>query len=238
MTLALEIRDLSVSYGGVKAVRRISLSLHPGELVSLIGSNGAGKSSCLLGVMGAVQSRQQSLRLFGEEMGHMPTHLRVKSGLALVPEGRGTLSRMTVLENLQVGFVAGRSTGADAGGALEEVLCLFPRLRERLKQVAGTLSGGEQQMLVLARALISRPRVLLLDEPSMGLSPKMVDVIFDVIRTVSNQGTTILLVEQNAAIALEIADRGYVMESGAITLYGRAPDLAADPRVKQAYLGE
>jgi branched-chain amino acid transport system ATP-binding protein len=188
--------------------------------------------------MGAVQSRQQSLRLFGEEMGHMPTHLRVKSGLALVPEGRGTLSRMTVLENLQVGFVAGRSTGADAGGALEEVLCLFPRLRERLKQVAGTLSGGEQQMLVLARALISRPRVLLLDEPSMGLSPKMVDVIFDVIRTVSNQGTTILLVEQNAAIALEIADRGYVMESGAITLYGRAPDLAADPRVKQAYLGE
>jgi branched-chain amino acid transport system ATP-binding protein len=238
-TLALEVKDLSVAYGGVRAVRRISLELRPGELVALIGSNGAGKTSCLGAIMGLVPAQVGSISFLGEDLRQQATHQRVRKGLTLVPEGRGILTRMTVRENLQIGRVA-VPDGAAASVAwdVDRMLEQFPRLAERATQVAGTLSGGEQQMLALARALMSRPKVLLLDEPSMGLSPKMVDAIFEVIKKVSKEGMTMLLVEQNAALALEVADRGYVMESGVITLHGQARDLVSDERVRQSYLGE
>jgi branched-chain amino acid transport system ATP-binding protein len=237
MSVALEIRDLSVAYGGVRAVRRASLQVSEGEVVALIGSNGAGKSSTLGAIMGLVPSYGAGVRFFGASLENEPTHRRVRRGLTLVPEGRGILTRMSVLENLQVG-AGSQSPGREAEEHLQRMLAMFPRLAERTAQIAGTLSGGEQQMLALARALMSRPKVLLLDEPSMGLSPKMVDAIFDVIRRIAIERMTILLVEQNAGLALEIADRGYVMESGVITLHGQADDLAADARVRESYLGE
>lgn len=237
--VALEVKDLSVAYGGVRAVRRVSLKLLKGELVTLIGSNGAGKTSCLGAIMGMVPAKVESVLFLGEDVTQSPTHQRVRKGLTLVPEGRGILTRMTVRENLQIGGAAsGQSRAPSTNTDLERMLEQFPRLAERVHQVAGTLSGGEQQMLALARALMAKPKVLLLDEPSMGLSPKMGDAIFDVIKKVSRAGITILLVEQNAALALEIADRGYVMDSGVITLHGQARDLAGDERVRRSYLGD
>ncbi|MCM3563425.1 ABC transporter ATP-binding protein [Hydrogenophaga intermedia] len=238
MSTALEITDLSVSYDGVRAVRRVSLAVQSGEMVCLIGSNGAGKTSTMGAIMGVVPSTTLSIKLFGEEIGHLKPHQRVQQGLSLVPEGRGILTRMTVLENLQIGSYPARSTPVQVQADIERMFTTFPRLKERAHQLAGTMSGGEQQMLALARALMCHPRVLLLDEPSMGLSPIMVDTIFRVVEQVHRSGVTVLLVEQNAALALDIADRGYVMSSGTITLFGDANALAADQRVKEAYLGE
>lgn len=238
MTTALEITDLSVSYDGVRAVRRVSLAVQRGEMVCLIGSNGAGKTSTMGAIMGVVPSTTLSIKLFGEEISHLKSHQRVQQGLSLVPEGRGILTRMTVLENLQIGSHPARSTPVQVQADIERMFTTFPRLEERAHQLAGTMSGGEQQMLALARALMCHPRVLLLDEPSMGLSPIMVDTIFRVVEQVHQSGVTVLLVEQNAALALDIADRGYVMSSGTITLFGDANALAADQRVKEAYLGE
>lgn len=238
MTTALEITDLSVSYDGVRAVRRVSLAVQRGEMVCLIGSNGAGKTSTMGAIMGVVPSTTLSIKLFGEEIGHLKPHQRVQLGLSLVPEGRGILTRMTVLENLQIGSYPARSTPPRVQADIERMFATFPRLKERAHQLAGTMSGGEQQMLALARALMCHPRVLLLDEPSMGLSPIMVDTIFRVVEQVHKSGVTVLLVEQNAALALDIADRGYVMSSGTITLFGDSDALAADQRVKEAYLGE
>lgn len=231
----LSVRDLRVSYGGIQAVKGVSFEVLPGELVCLIGSNGAGKTTTmkavtrLLPYSGDVLYQGQSLTSQG------PWSL-VGQGLAMVPEGRGVFARMTVLENLQMGAYQ-RDDTADIAADIERMYGLFPRLKERRAQLAGTLSGGEQQMLAMGRALMSRPRMLLLDEPSMGLSPLMVDRIFEVIAQVAAEGVTLLLVEQNASRALKLAQRGYVMESGEITLSGLASDLLDDPKVQAAYLG-
>lgn len=238
MSIALEVTGLSVAYDGVKAVRSASLTVGVGEMVCLIGSNGAGKTSTMGAIMGVAPSLSGTIKLFDEEIGHLKAHKRVQKGLALVPEGRGILTRMTVMENLQIGSYPAGSTQAQIQVDIEHMFTLFPRLKERAHQLAGTMSGGEQQMLALSRALMSHPKVLLLDEPSMGLSPLMVDTIFSVIDDVYKSGVTVLLVEQNAALALDLADRGYVMSSGSITLYGAAEALAADARVKEAYLGQ
>jgi branched-chain amino acid transport system ATP-binding protein len=231
----LSVRDLQVSYGGIQAVKGVSFEVMPGELVCLIGSNGAGKTTTMKAVTrllpsaGEVRYRGQSLTDQG------PWNL-VGQGLAMVPEGRGVFARMTVLENLQMGAYQ-RDDTADIAADIERMYGLFPRLQERRAQLAGTLSGGEQQMLAMGRALMSRPRMLLLDEPSMGLSPLMVDRIFEVIAQVAAEGVTLLLVEQNASRALKLAQRGYVMESGEITLSGPAAALLDDPKVQAAYLG-
>ena len=233
----LEVRDLEVRYGGIQAVRGISLSVGEGELVSLIGANGAGKTSTLGAIGGLLKPAAGSLRYAGEDLLRLPAHERVARGLALVPEGRGIFPRLTVLENLQMGAYSRRDRDGIRAD-LERMLALFPRLAERRLQLAGTLSGGEQQMLAIARALMSRPRLLLLDEPSMGLAPILVEQIFAIIRQIVSEGVALLLVEQNARQALEIASRAYVMESGGITLSGPAAELAADPRVRAAYLGD
>jgi branched-chain amino acid transport system ATP-binding protein len=235
----LQLSNLRVSYGGIEAVKGIDLLVHPGELVTLIGANGAGKTSTLRAITNTLaQARVEGQVLYqGEALARVPSFALVKRGLAMVPEGRGVFTRMTINENLLMGA---HSRGDQDGirQDLEQWLEIFPRLSERLHQLAGTLSGGEQQMLAMARALMSRPRLLLLDEPSMGLAPIMVRRIFDVVRQVSAQGVTILLVEQNALQALEAADRAYVMESGLLTMSGKAADLLHDPGVRRAYLGE
>lgn len=233
----LEVRDLTIHYGGIQAVRGISLTVGEGELVSLIGANGAGKSSTLGALGGLFKPVSGSLRYAGEDLLALPAHGRVSRGLALVPEGRGIFPRLTVLENLQMGAYS-RHDRAGIQADLARMLAMFPRLQERRLQLAGTLSGGEQQMVAIARALMSRPRLLLLDEPSMGLAPILIEQIFAIIRQIVAEGTAVLLVEQNARQALEIASRAYVMESGEITLSGPAAELAADPRVRAAYLGE
>jgi branched-chain amino acid transport system ATP-binding protein len=231
----LSVRDLRVAYGGIQAVKGVSFDVMPGELVCLIGSNGAGKTTTmkavtrLLPCSGEVLYQGQSLSTQG------PWNL-VDQGLAMVPEGRGVFARMTVLENLQMGAYQ-RDDAHGIAADIERMYALFPRLKERRAQLAGTLSGGEQQMLAMGRALMSRPRMLLLDEPSMGLSPLMVDRIFEVIQQVAAEGVTLLLVEQNASRALKLAQRGYVMESGEITLSGPASELLDDPKVQAAYLG-
>ena len=231
----LSVRDLRVAYGGIQAVKGVSFDVMPGELVCLIGSNGAGKTTTmkavtrLLPCSGEVLYQGQSLTDQG------PWNL-VEQGLAMVPEGRGVFARMTVLENLQMGAYQRDDSQAIAAD-IERMYGLFPRLKERRSQLAGTLSGGEQQMLAMGRALMCRPRMLLLDEPSMGLSPLMVDRIFEVIEQVAAEGVTLLLVEQNASRALKLAQRGYVMESGEITLSGPADELLDDPKVQAAYLG-
>lgn len=231
----LEVRDLKVAYGGIQALKGISLDVAPGELVALIGSNGAGKTTTLkalaglLPYAGKVHYQQASLL-------HRASHQRVHDGLALVPEGRGVFARMSVLENLQMGAYC-RSDHADIAQDLLNIYELFPRLAERRTQLAGTLSGGEQQMVAMGRALMSRPRLLMLDEPSMGLAPLMVEKIFDTIRNISAQGVSILLVEQNAKLALEVAQRGYVLESGSITLADSAENLLGSSAVQRAYLG-
>lgn len=236
MTL-LRVDGLGVRYGGIEAVRGISLTVGEGELVSLIGANGAGKSSTLGAIGGLVTPAVGRIEYAGADLLALPAHARVSRGLALVPEGRGIFSRLTVLENLQMGAYCRHDHRAVADD-LERMMALFPRLKERRRQLAGTLSGGEQQMVAMARALMSRPRLLLLDEPSMGLAPILVAQIFEIIQRIVSEGVALLLVEQNARQALSIASRAYVMESGQITLSGQAAELAADPRVRAAYLGE
>ena len=232
----LKISSLHVAYGGIQAVKGIDLEVAPGELVTLIGANGAGKTSTLKAITGLLPWRG-SVFYQGEDIAGLPAHRLLHRGLAMVPEGRGVFARMTILENLQMGAYVRHDKGGIASD-IERMFDLFPRLRERARQLAGTMSGGEQQMLAMARALMSRPKLLLLDEPSMGLSPIMVDKVFEVVRDISAQGTPILLVEQNARLALQAAHRAYVMESGLVSMSGLASDLLSDARVREAYLGE
>jgi len=233
----LEVRDLEVGYGGIAAVRGIDFDVAQGELVALIGANGAGKTTTLKALAGMLSPSGGSVHFEGKSITRTPSHRLVRQGVALVPEGRGVFTRLTVEENLAMGAYI-RDDRAGVRTDLERIYGLFPRLKERRTQVAGTLSGVEQQMLAIGRALMSRPRLLLLDEPSMGLAPLMVQKIFEVIQGVSKAGVTILLVEQNARLALEVASRGYVMESGEITLADGSAALRASPQVRQAYLGE
>lgn len=231
----LEVRGLKISYCGINAVKGVDFDVGAGELVSLIGCNGAGKSTTLKALAGLVPADAGSIKYRDSEIAGVPSYQLVRRGLALVPEGRGIFPRLTVEENLEMGAYI-RSDGIAQD--LERAFTLFPRLKERRSQIAGTLSGGEQQMLALGRALMSRPRLLLLDEPSMGLAPLMVQKIFETIRTISQEGVTMLLVEQNAKVALGLSHRAYVMDSGEITLSGDAKDLLDNPQVRQAYLGE
>ncbi|MFA6311713.1 MAG: ABC transporter ATP-binding protein [Sterolibacterium sp.] len=235
----LAVMDLQVHYGGIAAVKGVSFAVEKGETVALIGANGAGKTSTLkaLARLLAGYVTTGSMRLAGEEISTLPPHQLIGRGLALVPEGRGVFARLSVAENLAMGAYS-RADKAEIAADLARIYELLPRLKERHRQLAGTLSGGEQQMLALGRALMGRPRLLLLDEPSMGLAPLMVQKVFETIRAVAATGVTILLVEQNAKLALETASRGYVMESGRITLADSAAGLLADPRVRRAYLGE
>lgn len=232
----LEVRGLSVSYGGIKAVRGIDLDIHEGELVCLIGANGAGKTTTLKALAGLLPGRG-SVHYQGKNILNSPVHGLVKQGIALVPEGRGIFGRLTVAENLEMGAYS-RNDRAEIKRDLERAYGLFSRLHERRAQPAGTLSGGEQQMLAMGRAMMSRPKLLLLDEPSMGLAPIMVEKIFKTIQEISAEGVTLLLVEQNAKRALEISHRGYVMESGAVTMQDEAKMLFDNPQVRSAYLGE
>ena len=236
-TPLLKVKGLKVAYGGIQAVKGVDFEVREGELVSLIGSNGAGKTTTMKAITGTLPMNEGDIEFLGRSIrGQGPWDL-VKQGLAMVPEGRGVFTRMTITENLLMGAYT-RSDKAGIADDIEKVFTIFPRLRERKDQLAGTMSGGEQQMLAMGRALLSRPKVLLLDEPSMGLSPIMVDKIFEVVKDVYAQGVTILLVEQNASRALAIADRGYVMESGLITMTGVASAMLDDPKVRAAYLGE
>ena len=233
----LKVKGLKVNYGGIKAVKGVDFEVHEGELVSLIGSNGAGKTTTMKAITGILPFSDGDIEYLGKSIkGQGPWDL-VKQGLAMVPEGRGVFTRMTITENLQMGAYT-RSDKAGIADDIEKMFTIFPRLRERKDQLAGTMSGGEQQMLAMGRGLMCRPKVLLLDEPSMGLSPIMVDKIFEVVKDVFAQGVTVLLVEQNASRALSIANRGYVMESGEITMTGKASDMLTDPKVRAAYLGE
>ena len=233
----LKVTGLKVAYGGIKAVKGVDFEVNEGELVTLIGSNGAGKTTTMKAITGTLPLVEGEIEYLGKSIRGKGAWDLVKEGLAMVPEGRGVFARMTILENIQMGAYI-RNDKAEIAKDIEMVFGIFPRLKERKDQLAGTLSGGEQQMLAMGRALMSRPKVLLLDEPSMGLSPIMVDKIFEVVRDVSARGVTVLLVEQNASRALGIADRGYVMESGVVTMNGNAKDLLTDPRVRAAYLGE
>ncbi|TWO72315.1 ABC transporter ATP-binding protein [Caenimonas sedimenti] len=233
----LKVGGLKVAYGGIQAVKGVDFEVHEGELVTLIGSNGAGKTTTMKAITGLLPLKDGDIQYLGQSIRGRGAWDLVKQGLAMVPEGRGVFTRMTITENLQMGAHI-RNDKADIAADMDKVFGIFPRLKERKDQLAGTMSGGEQQMLAMGRALMSRPKVLLLDEPSMGLSPIMVDKIFEVVREVHAQGVTILLVEQNASRALEIADRGYVMESGLITMNGDAKMMLSDPKVRAAYLGE
>jgi branched-chain amino acid transport system ATP-binding protein len=233
----LEVKGLEVAYGGIRAVKGIDLGVRQGELVTLIGANGAGKTTTLKALAGLIRPAAGSIHYNGRDITARPAFELVRQGLALVPEGRGVFGRLTVEENLAMGAYSRRDR-AHIAADLDRVYGLLPRLAERRRQHGGTLSGGEQQMLAIGRALMSRPRMLLLDEPSMGLAPQMVQKIFETIRTIAAEGVTLLLVEQNAKLALETCHRGYVMESGLIALADRAPNLLANPQVRQAYLGE
>ena len=237
MATLLNVKGLQVTYGGIQAVKGVDFEVREGELVSLIGSNGAGKTTTMKAITGTLPIHAGDIEYLGKSIvGQGPGDL-VKQGLAMVPEGRGVFTRMTIIENLLMGAYIRTDTAAIQDD-MEKVFHTFPRLQERKNQLAGTLSGGEQQMLAMGRALMSRPKVLLLDEPSMGLSPLMVDKIFEVVQEVFAQGVTVLLVEQNASRALAIANRGYVMESGLISMTGPGQDLLNDPKVRAAYLGE
>jgi branched-chain amino acid transport system ATP-binding protein len=233
----LSIEKLQVAYGGIRAVKGIDLAVEPGELVCLIGANGAGKTTTLRAITGMVRAASGAVRYDGVDISRMKPHEIARRGLALVPEGRGVFAQLTIEENLAMGAYARNDTAgvaADVGRAFT----LFPRLKERRRQIAGTLSGGEQQMLAISRAMMSRPKLLLLDEPSMGLAPIMVEKIFEVIRAIAAEGVTLLLVEQNARLALEVSHRGYVLEGGIVTLTGEGRTLLHDPRIREAYLGE
>jgi branched-chain amino acid transport system ATP-binding protein len=233
----LEVRGLRVAYGGITAVKGIDLVVRERELVTLVGSNGAGKTTTLKAIAGLIAPAGGEVRYNGREVTGAPAYRLVREGMALVPEGRGVFARLTVEENLDMGAYA-RQDPIAIRTDLERIYGLFPRLAERHRQSAGTLSGGEQQMLAIGRALMSRPKLLLLDEPSMGLAPLMVQKIFETIRAIAAEGVTLLLVEQNAKIALELCNRGYVMDSGSIALADSAPALLTNPQVRQAYLGE
>ncbi|MEO8143568.1 MAG: ABC transporter ATP-binding protein [Betaproteobacteria bacterium] len=234
--MLLEVKGLEVGYGGIRAVKGVDFEVEEGELVCLIGANGAGKSTTLRAVCGLLAARAGSVRYAGADIAGTPVHELPRRGLVMVPEGRGIFAQLTVEENLAMGAFT-RDDGEIARD-IERRYETFPRLKERRKQTAGTLSGGEQQMLAMGRALMARPKLLLLDEPSMGLAPRLVAKIFEIVREIAKEGVTILLVEQNARLALEVASRGYVMESGNITLAGESAQLLADPKVREAYLGE
>ena len=231
----LKVENMNVYYGAIHAIKGISFHVDQGEVVTLIGANGAGKSTTLQTVSGLLRSRTGSIQFCGESISNVPSHKIGEKGLAQVPEGRRIFLQMSVEENLEMGAYTQSSSGVEAD--LEKVYAQFPRLKERRRQIAGTLSGGEQQMLAIGRALMSHPKLLMLDEPSMGLAPILVEQIFDIIRQLHKEGTTILLVEQNAQMALSVADRAYVMETGKITLSGTGAELAASDEVKKAYLG-
>ena len=235
MASILKVDDINVYYGSIHAIKGISFEVNEGEIVTLIGANGAGKSTTLNTISGLLHSRTGSVTFMGEALGKVPCHKIVSKGLALVPEGRRVFLQMTVQENLEMGAYTQSGKGIDQD--LEHVYELFPRLKERMKQVAGTLPGGEQQMLAMGRALMSHPKLLMLDEPSMGLAPILVEQIFEIIQNLHKDGTTILLVEQNAAAALSVADRGYVLETGKIVTSGTGKELLASPAIKKAYLG-
>ena len=233
----LKVSGLKVAYGGIQAVKGVDLDIKDGELVTLIGANGAGKTTTMKAITGLQGWAGGDVEYMGKSIKGVPSYALLKQGLAMVPEGRGVFARMTITENLQMGAYT-RNDEAGIKADIDRMFETFPRLKERADQLAGTMSGGEQQMLAMARALISQPKLLLLDEPSMGLSPIMVEKIFEVVRTVSSQGVTVLLVEQNARLALQAAHRGYVMESGLITMSGDAKQMLDDPKVRAAYLGE
>ena len=235
-TTLLKVTGLKVAYGGIQAVKGVSFEVRQGELVSLIGANGAGKTTTLKAITGTQPVAAGDIEFMGRMIKGQGAWDLVRQGLVMVPEGRGVFSRMTITENLQMGAFVRRDDEIEAD--VEKVFAIFPRLKERAKQLAGTMSGGEQQMLAMGRALMARPKVLLLDEPSMGLSPLMVDKIFEVVNDIHGRGTTVLLVEQNASRALGLANRGYVMDSGEVLMTGDAKDLLKDPRVRAAYLGE
>ncbi|MBC7468426.1 MAG: ABC transporter ATP-binding protein [Ramlibacter sp.] len=235
--ILLEVRGLKVAYGGIQAVKGVDFEVREGELVSLIGSNGAGKTTTMKAITGSLPFVDGDIKYLGKSIRGKGAWDLVRQGLAMVPEGRGVFTRMSIIENLQMGAHI-RNDKPEIAKDMEKVFTVFPRLRERKDQLAGTMSGGEQQMLAMGRALMSRPKVLLMDEPSMGLSPIMVDKIFEVVKEVYEQGVTILLVEQNASRALQIANRAYVMESGLITMSGDARHMLSDPKVRAAYLGE
>ncbi|HRH88369.1 MAG TPA: ABC transporter ATP-binding protein [Rubrivivax sp.] len=232
----LKVSALKVAYGGIQAVKGVSFEVRQGELVSLIGANGAGKTTTLKAVTGLQPVAAGEIEFMGKSIRGQGAWNLVKQGLVMVPEGRGCFTRMTITENLLMGAFVRNDNEIDAD--IDKVFAIFPRLKERRAQLSGTMSGGEQQMLAMGRALMARPKVLLLDEPSMGLSPIMVDKIFEVVADIHQRGTTVLLVEQNASRALQLADRGYVMESGEITMSGEARQLLSDPKVRAAYLGE
>jgi branched-chain amino acid transport system ATP-binding protein len=234
--ILLEVQGLKVAYGGIQAVKGVSFDVRRGELVCLIGANGAGKTTTLKAITGTQPVRDGDIRFLGRSIKGQGAWDLVRQGLVMVPEGRGVFARMTIVENLQMGAYV--RDDAEVQADIDKVFGIFPRLKERAAQLAGTMSGGEQQMLAMGRALMARPKVLLMDEPSMGLSPIMVDKIFEVVGDIHSRGTTILLVEQNASRALGLADRGYVMDSGEITMNGEAKALLADPKVRAAYLGE
>ncbi|CAM2148981.1 branched chain amino acid/phenylalanine ABC transporter ATP binding subunit LivF [Pararobbsia alpina] len=233
----LTISGLKVAYGGIQAVKGVDLEVREGELVTLIGANGAGKTTTMKAITGIKAISGGDIIYRGQSIKGVPPHELLKRGLAMVPEGRGIFARMTILENMQMGAYL-RNDNDAIQKDVERMFGFFPRLKERAAQLAGTLSGGEQQMLAMARAIISRPKLLLLDEPSMGLSPIMVEKIFEVVREISKEGLTVLLVEQNAKLALQAATRGYVMDSGLVTMSGDAKQMLDDPKVRAAYLGE
>lgn len=233
----LEIKDLEVNYGVIKAIKGVSFDVNEGEIIALIGANGAGKTTILHTITGLIQAKKGSIVFDGKELTKTPPHKIVSMGMSHVPEGRRIFQQLSVLENLKLGAYT-RKDKSEIASTLKMVYERFPRLEERKNQVAGTLSGGEQQMLAMGRALMSKPRIILMDEPSMGLSPLLVSEIFDIIKVINESGTTVLLVEQNAKKALSIADRAYVLETGKITLSGDAKDLINDESVKKAYLGE
>ena len=235
MSTILKVDDINVYYGSIHAIKGISFEVNEGEIVTLIGANGAGKSTTLNTISGLLRSKTGHIEFMGEPLNHVPSHKVVSKGLALVPEGRRIFLQMSVQENLDMGAFSRRGGNIDAD--MERVFEQFPRLKERRKQVAGTLSGGEQQMLAMGRALMSTPKLLMLDEPSMGLAPILVEQIFDIIKNLHKAGTTILLVEQNAQAALSVADRGYVLETGKIVTTGTGAELLASPAIKKAYLG-
>lgn len=236
MSTILKATDLNVYYGSIHAVKNISFEVKEGEIVTLIGANGAGKSTTLNTVAGLLNSRSGDIEFMGESIAKLPAHRIVSKGLSLVPEGRRIFLQMTVEENLEMGAFSQPAAGI--ARSKEEVFARFPRLKERRRQIGGTLSGGEQQMLAMGRALMSRPRLLMMDEPSMGLAPILVEQIFNIIEDLHNQGATILLVEQNAQAALSVADRGYVLETGRIVSTGSGKELLNSPEIKKAYLGD
>jgi len=233
----LEVKNLKVKYGNIEALKKIDFEVYQGEIISLIGCNGAGKSTTLRTISGLLKPVAGSIRFFNLEISKLKPHLIVERGLVQSPEGRGIFANLTVLENLEVGAYTRKDSKEIIQQDLEHVFTLFPRIKERLKQVAGTLSGGEQQMLAISRSLMAKPKLLLLDEPSLGLAPQIVEVIFQIIKKINQEGVTILLVEQNAHQALSVSHRGYVVETGEIVLTGEGKSLLKDPKVKEAYLG-